>query len=139
MQHLTIAQVTGKLPIARRHSYLLKKSWFRSFYRMFFIKDISCQNLPKLLSIFYHTAGHHHFYSPSTVKLHIFQDFFQYKMVKVWFPNMYLRLISVNTVKNPPQAVLTIPPKMTKTEVKEYLTKIYNINVLKVATVNFLG
>ena len=41
--------------------------------------------------------------------------------------------------RRPPQALLYIPPKMTKTEVKEYLTKIYNVKVLAVMTANFLG
>ena len=35
--------------------------------------------------------------------------------------------------------MLYVPPKMTKTEVKEYLTKIYNVSVLQVMTSNFLG
>jgi len=60
-------------------------------------------------------------------------------MVRVWFPAFFMRLISNNTTRQPAQAVLHIPPKMTKTEVKEYLTKIYNISVLNVATANFLG
>jgi ribosomal protein L23 len=60
-------------------------------------------------------------------------------MVKVWFPNMYMRLISVKMKRNPPQALLHVPPSMTKLEVKEYLTKIYGVNVLDVATANFLG
>jgi len=46
---------------------------------------------------------------------------------------------AVNTTKTPAQALLHIPPSMTKTEVKEYLTKIYNIPVLNVATTNALG
>lgn len=60
-------------------------------------------------------------------------------MVKVWFPNMFMRLISVNLNKTPAKALLHIPPSMTKTEVKEYLTKIYNIAVLNVTTTNMLG
>lgn len=52
---------------------------------------------------------------------------------------MFLRLISVNLNKKPAQALLHIPPSMTKTEVKEYLTKIYDIPVLNVATTNMLG
>ena len=46
---------------------------------------------------------------------------------------------AVNTKKTPAQAVLYVPPKMTKTEVKEYLTKIYNVSVLEVMTSNLLG
>ena len=37
------------------------------------------------------------------------------------------------------KALLHVPPSMTKFEVKEYLTKIYDINVVEVRTVNFLG
>jgi large subunit ribosomal protein L23 len=60
-------------------------------------------------------------------------------MVKVWFPSMYMRLISLKMKKSPPEAVLQIPPSMTKTEVREYLTKIYEIPVLKISTMNYLG
>lgn len=60
-------------------------------------------------------------------------------MVRVWFPNMFMRLININTNKTPAQAVLHIPPKMTKFEIKQYLTKIYNIPVINVMTANFLG
>jgi hypothetical protein len=45
----------------------------------------------------------------------------------------------VNAAKTPPEAVLKVPPRMTKTEVKEYLGKIYNIKVTKVNTVVQLG
>ena len=41
--------------------------------------------------------------------------------------------------RSPPQALLYVPPKMTKTEVREYLTKIYDVKVLAVMTANFLG
>ena len=41
--------------------------------------------------------------------------------------------------RSPPQALLYVPPKMTKTEVREYLTKIYNVKVIAVMTANFLG
>ena len=60
-------------------------------------------------------------------------------MVRVWFPNMFMKLINVRTNTTPAVAKLQIPPKMTKTEVKEYLSKIYQINVLDVSTANFLG
>jgi hypothetical protein len=45
----------------------------------------------------------------------------------------------VNLTRKPPQALLYIQPKMTKFEVKEYLSKIYNVKVLQVNTANFLG
>ena len=60
-------------------------------------------------------------------------------MVKVWFPNMFMRLIRVDLAKSPARALFHIPPAMTKTEVREYLTKIYNIPVLNVTTTNMLG
>ena len=60
-------------------------------------------------------------------------------MVRVFFPSMFIRLIGVNMKTSPMTAKFRIPPSMTKTEVKEYLTKIYNISVVKVATANFLG
>jgi hypothetical protein len=45
----------------------------------------------------------------------------------------------VNLTRKPPQALLYVQPKMTKFEVKEYLSKIYNVKVLHVNTANFLG
>jgi hypothetical protein len=50
-----------------------------------------------------------------------------------------MKLISLKMKKSPPEAVLQIPPSMTKTEVREYLTKIYEIPVLKISTMNYLG
>ena len=60
-------------------------------------------------------------------------------MVRVFFPSMYMRLISWKPNKTPPQALLHVPPAMTKHEITEYLTKIYDVNVNKVMTANFLG
>ena len=60
-------------------------------------------------------------------------------MVKVWFPSMFMKLINVNRARKPAEALLHVPPAMTKTEVKEYLTKIYDIPVLRVTTTNVLG
>lgn len=95
-------------------------------------------------------------------------------MVKVWFPNFYMRLMNgemfalcilaenlsyrhemhlalahivsvicgccvVRTGVQPVQATFRIPPRMTKTEVKEYLTKVYDVPVEKVTTANYLG
>jgi hypothetical protein len=45
--------------------------------------------------------------------------------------------MTANTV--PAKAKFQIPPSMTKTEVKEYLTKIYDVDVLNVNTLNVLG
>ena len=60
-------------------------------------------------------------------------------MVRVFFPSMYMRLVSWKPDKTPPQALLHVHPSMTKHEVTEYLTKIYNIDVIKIMTTNFLG
>lgn len=60
-------------------------------------------------------------------------------MVKIMFPSFYMRLVGINTSAKPAQAVFHVPPAMTKTEVKEYLKKIYNVPVLKVFTANFHG
>lgn len=60
-------------------------------------------------------------------------------MVRVFFPSMFMRLISWKPSKTPPQALLHVPPAMTKHEITEYLTKIYDVNVSKVMTANFLG
>lgn len=60
-------------------------------------------------------------------------------MVKVWFPNMFMKLVSLRMKKTPPVAILHVAPSMTKTEIKEYLTKIYNISVTKICTMNYLG
>jgi large subunit ribosomal protein L23 len=60
-------------------------------------------------------------------------------MVKVWFPSMFMKLISVNLKKKPAEALLHVPPAMTKTEIKEYLTKIYDVPVLNITTSNMLG
>jgi hypothetical protein len=60
-------------------------------------------------------------------------------MVRVFFPSMFMRLISWKPNKAPPQALLHVPPAMTKHEITEYLTKIYDVDVTKVMTANFLG
>jgi hypothetical protein len=60
-------------------------------------------------------------------------------MVRVFFPSMFMRLISWKPKKVPPQALLHVPPSMTKFEISQYLTKIYDVNVQKVQTANFLG
>eukprot|EP01031_Cornospumella_fuschlensis_P036274 gene36274-44002_t len=58
-------------------------------------------------------------------------------MVKVYFPNFFMRLLSVDAGQS--IAKLHVSPRMTKTEIKEYLTKIYSIDVQKVNTANLLG
>ena len=62
-------------------------------------------------------------------------------MVKVHFPTFFMSLLK-HTPAQPPnfsRAVFQIPKSMTKTEVKQYLTKIYDMDVKHVNTVNFLG
>lgn len=48
--------------------------------------------------------------------------------------------VNISTVnKFYTSAVFHVPPKMTKFEVSEYLTKIYNVTVTNVQTVNVQG
>jgi large subunit ribosomal protein L23 len=63
------------------------------------------------------------------------------KQFRMWMPNMPITLVSARdaTARNPARATFRIDPKMTKHELKEYLTKIYNLPVLKVNTSNYLG
>lgn len=60
---------------------------------------------------------------------------------KVWMPTMPMTLVSARnaTVARPATATFRVLPKMTKHEVKEYLTKIYNLPVKAVNTMNYLG
>ena len=44
--------------------------------------------------------------------------------IKVWFPNMFMRLINVKMQRKPPTATFHVPPAMTKTEIKQYLEKV---------------
>jgi len=54
---------------------------------------------------------------------------------------MPLTMVSARnaTATHPAFAIFRTPPRMTKHEIKEYLTKIYNLPVKKVATANYLG
>ena len=54
---------------------------------------------------------------------------------------MPMTLISVQnaTKSRPARAAFRVVPKMTKHEVKEYLTKIYNLPIVKVRTMNYMG
>jgi large subunit ribosomal protein L23 len=60
---------------------------------------------------------------------------------RMWMPNMPMTLMRATdaTQHMPARAVFRVLPKMTKHEIKEYLTKIYQLPVKKVNTVNFLG
>mmetsp|Transcript_29110 Transcript_29110/g.38287 ORF Transcript_29110/g.38287 Transcript_29110/m.38287 type:complete len:103 (+) Transcript_29110:194-502(+) len=57
----------------------------------------------------------------------------------VWFPNFYMVLASAPNKLRPNQAIFKVSPRMTKIEIKQYLTKIYNLPVIKVMTQNYLG
>eukprot|EP00751_Fragilariopsis_kerguelensis_P013428 CAMPEP_0170769438 /NCGR_PEP_ID=MMETSP0733-20121128/6977_1 /TAXON_ID=186038 /ORGANISM="Fragilariopsis kerguelensis, Strain L26-C5" /LENGTH=106 /DNA_ID=CAMNT_0011111033 /DNA_START=148 /DNA_END=468 /DNA_ORIENTATION=- len=43
------------------------------------------------------------------------------------------------TTRQPARAIFRVMPRMTKHEIKEYLTKIYGLPVTKVNTANYLG
>ena len=50
--------------------------------------------------------------------------------IKVWFPNMFMRLINVKMQRTPPTATFHVPPAMTKTEIKQYLEKVIHLILL---------
>lgn len=56
-------------------------------------------------------------------------------------PTMPMTLVSARSATESQSATATfrVEPKMTKHEIKEYLTKIYNLPVKKVNTMNYLG
>ncbi len=57
-------------------------------------------------------------------------------------PTAPLKPLTHATVREwtkPAEAIFRIAPKMTKTEVREYLTKIYDLPVTQVNTINYLG
>lgn len=61
---------------------------------------------------------------------------------QIFFPNHYMSLISMKFLKHrvhPPQAVFRVAPSMNKYEIRDYLTKIYGLDVQKVNTENFMG
>ena len=60
---------------------------------------------------------------------------------KQWLPTMPMTLVSATDAKVGRKATATfrILPRMTKHEIKEYLTKIYDLPVLKVNTMNYHG
>ena len=63
------------------------------------------------------------------------------KGYRMWMPSMPMILLHAEhaTTTTPAKAVFRILPKMTKHEVKEYLTKIYKLPVVQVRTQNYLG
>ena len=60
------------------------------------------------------------------------------------FPNWVVRYVRSPNIKlkqwmGVPVEVFLVSPKMTKFEIKEYLTKLYDMPVMKVHTANYLG
>ena len=60
---------------------------------------------------------------------------------RMWMPSMPMMMVSAKnaTATHPATAIFRVPPKMTKHEIKEYLTKIYDLPVKKVNTMNYMG
>ncbi|GAX10852.1 hypothetical protein FisN_31Hu059 [Fistulifera solaris] len=60
---------------------------------------------------------------------------------RMWMPTMPLTLVSAKnaTPTHPARAVFRTLPRMTKHEIKEYLTKIYQLPVKQVNTMNYQG
>ena len=63
------------------------------------------------------------------------------KGFRMWMPTMPMVLLHAEhaTESTPAKAVFRVLPRMTKHEVKEYLTKIYDLPVVQVRTQNYLG
>jgi large subunit ribosomal protein L23 len=61
--------------------------------------------------------------------------------MKMWIPNMPMTLVGAKnaTANAPATATFRVLPKMTKHEIKEYLKKIYDLPVVKVNTMNYMG
>jgi large subunit ribosomal protein L23 len=60
---------------------------------------------------------------------------------RMWMPSMPMMMTSCKnaTATQPARATFRVLPRMTKHEVREYLTKIYGLPVKKVNTQNYLG
>eukprot|EP00980_Cylindrotheca_fusiformis_P001979 scaffold443_cov125-Cylindrotheca_fusiformis.AAC.28 len=60
---------------------------------------------------------------------------------RMWMPNMPMMMTSATnaTLNEPAKATFRVLPRMTKHEIKEYLTKIYGLPVHKVNTMNYMG
>jgi large subunit ribosomal protein L23 len=63
------------------------------------------------------------------------------KQFKMWMPTMPMMMVSVRnaTATRPAWAIFRVLPRMTKHEIKEYLTQIYKLPVTKVNTMNYDG
>ncbi|KAI9096919.1 ribosomal protein L23/L15e core domain-containing protein [Phlyctochytrium arcticum] len=56
---------------------------------------------------------------------------------KLFFPNIIMRLLRSNLP--PHQCVFRCPPQLNKIDIKQYLEKLYDIQVNDVRTMNYLG
>ena len=61
------------------------------------------------------------------------------RMVRQHFGNAVLRLMKRPTNLSKDKVVFKVAPSMTKHEIKEYLTKVYGVDVKKVNTMNYEG
>jgi large subunit ribosomal protein L23 len=63
------------------------------------------------------------------------------RQFRMWMPIYSMTMVSARnaTATHPAYAIFRTSPKMTKHEIKEYLTKIYNLPVKKVNTMNYEG
>jgi len=63
------------------------------------------------------------------------------RQFRMFMPNMPLTMVSAKnaTATQLAQAIFRTEPRMTKHEIKEYLTKIYNLPVKRVNTMNYEG
>ena len=59
--------------------------------------------------------------------------------IKVYFPNFVFTLIRSGKRRDPNQAVFRVPSVLTKIDITDYLSKLYNLNVTDVHTVNFVA
>jgi large subunit ribosomal protein L23 len=63
------------------------------------------------------------------------------RQFRMWMPTMPLTMVSARnaTATRPAWAIFRTPKRMTKHEITEYLTKIYDLPVKKVNTMNYEG
>lgn len=59
--------------------------------------------------------------------------------IKVYFPNFIFTMIRSAKRRDPNQVVFRVPSMLTKLDISQYLSKIYNVNVTDVHTVNFVA
>ena len=59
--------------------------------------------------------------------------------IKVYFPNFVFTLIRSGKRRDPNQAVFRVPSMLTKLDITQYLSKLYNLTITDVHTVNFIS